>query len=83
MILFILVSLLVTAASLYLPNHVTIIYRRIWYYLHGEFANITAGAGDKSLYVSEGLGVSSEAFHSAAATVQKVTESVKVTLKEL
>lgn len=36
MILFILFSLLVTAATMYLPNHVILIYNRIWYYLHGN-----------------------------------------------
>jgi len=34
---FILVSLLVTAAYLYLPAHVYIIYTRVWYYISGEF----------------------------------------------
>lgn len=34
-ILVILFSLLITAASMYLPNHVALIYNRIWYYVHG------------------------------------------------
>ncbi len=56
-----------TAASLYLPNHIGVIYNRIWYYLHGEFANMTAG-GDKtaacaaSSFVSDGLRITSEAL---------------------
>lgn len=29
---------------MYLPNHVAIIYRRIWYYVHGEIASITKSA---------------------------------------
>lgn len=36
-ILFILISLLVTAAYLYLPAHIFIIYGRVWYYISGEF----------------------------------------------
>jgi len=36
-ILFILISLLVTAAYLYLPAHMLIIYTRVWYYISGEF----------------------------------------------
>ena len=36
LILFVLVTLLVVAASMYLPDHVAIIYRRIWYYVHGQ-----------------------------------------------
>jgi len=82
-VLFILISLLVTAASLYLPNHVAVIYNRIWYYLHGEFANITAGAADKSLYATDGLGITPEAFGSVAPSAQTVVESVRATLKEL
>lgn len=34
-VLFVLISMLVAAASMYLPNHVTVIYRRIWYYVDG------------------------------------------------
>jgi hypothetical protein len=37
--------MLVAAASMYLPNHVTIMYRRIWYYVHGEIASITKSGG--------------------------------------
>jgi hypothetical protein len=33
--------MLVVAASMYLPNHVSIMYRRIWYYVQGEVASIT------------------------------------------
>jgi len=82
-VLFILVSLLVTAASLYLPNHVAVIYKRIWYYLHGEFASIAAGAGEKSLYAPDGLDITSEAFKSVSPTVQAGAESIRATLKEL
>jgi hypothetical protein len=32
-------SLLVTAASMYLPDHMHQIYTRIWYYLHGNTAS--------------------------------------------
>lgn len=41
--------MLVAAASMYLPNHVSIMYRRIWYYVHGEIASMTksgAAMGD-------------------------------------
>ena len=31
---------------MYLPNHVVLIYKRIWYYVHGEFANITGVASE-------------------------------------
>ena len=39
-ILLVLVSMLVTAATMYLPNHVAVIYNRIWYYVHGEFVHL-------------------------------------------
>ncbi len=37
--------MLVAAASMYLPNHVTVMYRRIWYYVQGEVASITKSGG--------------------------------------
>jgi hypothetical protein len=37
MILLTLMSLLITAAVFYLPNHVLVVSNRIWYYIHGEF----------------------------------------------
>lgn len=42
-ILFVLVAMMVAAASMYLPNHISTIYRRIWYYMHGEIVGITKG----------------------------------------
>jgi hypothetical protein len=44
-ILIVLVSMLVAAASMYLPDHVAVMYRRIWYYWHGEIAGISKSAG--------------------------------------
>lgn len=44
-VLFVLISMLVVAASMYLPNHVLVMYRRIWYYVHGEIAGITKSGG--------------------------------------
>lgn len=32
--------MLITAATMYLPNHVVTMYNRVWYYYHGE--NISA-----------------------------------------
>lgn len=37
--------MLVMAASMYLPNHAMLMYRRIWYYVHGEIASITKSGG--------------------------------------
>ena len=34
---------------MYLPNHVVIIYKRIWYYVHGEIANITRNGATEGL----------------------------------
>lgn len=28
--------MLITAATMYLPNHVVTMYNRVWYYYHGE-----------------------------------------------
>lgn len=55
LILFILISMLLAAASMYLPNHIVVMYRRIWYYVDGEITNMAktsisdsteAGRGD-------------------------------------
>ena len=43
-IILVLLSLLVTAAALYLPNHVVVISNRLWYYVHGEILSSTKGA---------------------------------------
>lgn len=83
LVLFILISLLVTAAWLYLPNHVSIIYNRIWYYLHGEFAYSTAEISSKSMQRTDLLSSTAASLGTVSATTQSVVESVGATLKEL
>ena len=46
-ILLTLAALLFTAAYLYLPAHILIIYTRVWYYISGEFTH--AASHSKSL----------------------------------
>jgi hypothetical protein len=76
LILFILISLLVTAASLYLPDHIAVIYNRIWYYVHGgEIAYMTAAVapGEKTSLAVEGLRITSDALRAGAtATVREL-----------
>jgi hypothetical protein len=38
--------MLVTAATMYLPNHVAVIYNRIWYYVHGEFVHLKGNGNE-------------------------------------
>jgi hypothetical protein len=83
LVLFILISLLVTAAWLYLPNHVSIIYNRIWYYLHGEFAYSTADLGSKSMQRTDLLSTTAAALGTVSAASQTVVQSVGATVKEL
>jgi hypothetical protein len=45
-ILLVLISMLITAATMYLPNHVVLIYNRIWYYVHGEFVHLKGNGGE-------------------------------------
>ena len=62
-ILFILISLLVTAAYLYLPAHLFIIYGRVWYYISGEFTH------DHNLnFLGNALKTSKEVLISQTAT---------------
>ncbi|KAI1627547.1 hypothetical protein EDD37DRAFT_663217 [Exophiala viscosa] len=83
LVLFILISLLVTAAWLYLPNHISIIYNRIWYYLHGEFAYSTAEIGSKNMDMT-GLKSTAAALRTTvAATAPTIAESAGTTLREL
>ncbi|KAL2405847.1 hypothetical protein ABEF95_002602 [Exophiala dermatitidis] len=83
LILFILVSLLVTAALFYLPNHLAVIYNRIYYYVNGEFAYTNTAAGAKaaaaaaSSYMTDKLPISSTASSALASP------SVRAVLGEL
>lgn len=46
-ILFLLLSLLIIAASLYLPEHVGIIFNRVLYYFSGDEQSLNNGNGGK------------------------------------
>jgi len=78
LILFLLVSMLVTAASLYLPSHLAVIYNRMWYYVNGDYA--PGASGQTIASAAEGLGRTSEALKAAATPM---AASAKATLKEL
>ncbi|KAG5998394.1 hypothetical protein E4U43_002424 [Claviceps pusilla] len=45
-VLFLLISMTLIAAILYLPHHVTILAGRAWYYIQGEHINIAASTSD-------------------------------------
>ena len=76
-ILFLLVSLLVTAATLYLPSHIAVIYNRMSYYVHGEYAYNTAlgPAGETISFAKDGLRATSEAI--GKATMSAMAAGVK------
>jgi hypothetical protein len=67
----VLVSMLVTAATMYLPNHVVLIYNRIWYYVHGEFVHLK-GNGSEVLKTPGANAVVSETKRRMAETVETV-----------
>lgn len=50
-----LVTLLVVAASMYLPDHLMTIYRRIWYYVHGQGEGVPMVAGVGDVNTAQGL----------------------------
>lgn len=63
-----------------------VIYNRIYYYVNGEFAYATAGAGGKAAsYVADRLtDISSSGLSPlAASTARVVGESAQATLREL
>ncbi|KAL6910849.1 hypothetical protein GGI43DRAFT_391323 [Trichoderma evansii] len=56
-VLFLLISLTSIAATLYLPQHVSLLANRAWYYINGETVDIAAFAKhvfDGALGVSKG-----------------------------
>ena len=67
--------MLVAAASMYLPNHILVIYRRIWYYVHGEIASITKSGGAVGDVVKTGVsgGVGRDT-HIVTATTRALEE---------
>ncbi|KIW96912.1 uncharacterized protein Z519_02303 [Cladophialophora bantiana CBS 173.52] len=85
LILFLLVSMLVTAATLYLPNHVIVIYHRICYYISGEFAYKTSTnlSGEALTLAGDGLRITADAIDSVVTPTLRVVESAREALKEL
>lgn len=73
-ILFILISLLVTAAYAYLPGHILVIYGRVSYYISGEFT------ADHNARLMDSLGhalkTSKEVLISQTATAAIAKETV-------
>jgi Small subunit of serine palmitoyltransferase-like len=74
-ILLVLVSMLVTAATMYLPNHVALIYNRIWYYVHGELVHLK-GNGSEVLKTPGGSAMVSE-------TKRRMVEAVETVMGKL
>ncbi|KAJ9612097.1 hypothetical protein H2200_003692 [Cladophialophora chaetospira] len=66
-ILFLLVSLLVTAATLYLPSHIAVIYNRMSYYVLGDlpYKTATGPSGETISFAKEGLRLTSETIKAA------------------
>ncbi|KAK6366258.1 hypothetical protein LTS17_010764 [Exophiala oligosperma] len=82
-ILFMLVSLLVTAAYYYLPDHVFLIYNRVWYYLQGELAySAVAGGGNQSVYLTAGSRSTADGL-TALSSSRSLVGSVTAAAKEL
>ena len=69
-------SLLITAASLYLPDHIYQIYTRIWYYVHGTNGNVAQAIKGTAAGVAESSRVFSStiAAETAAAMLRKLNE---------
>ncbi|KAJ9651274.1 hypothetical protein H2198_009428 [Neophaeococcomyces mojaviensis] len=77
-ILFILISFLVTAAFFYLPDHLFIIYARVWYYISGEFthANTSASGMMDILKTAKDVVTSSGGVGKAGVVSQSVAEKI-------
>jgi len=75
LILLVLISMLVTAATMYLPNHVTLIYNRIWYYVHGEYLHLK-GNGSEVLKTPGASDV-------VSVTKRRMVETVETVMRKL
>lgn len=71
MILLVLMSLLLMAAFLYLPNHISVISNRVWYYAMGEFRGISSSTGSTKSAVG-GSGLSSLLSQTRISTATEV-----------
>jgi hypothetical protein len=74
-IILILLSLLITAAVAYLPNHLIVISNRLWYYVHGEFLINSNSKVDVTAPQRELL----EAFVESTKSVVSMTGRLKPT----
>lgn len=74
-ILLVLISMLVTAATMYLPNHVVFISNRIWYYVHGEFVHLK-GNGSEVLKTQGASTV-------ASVTNRRMAETVRTAIRRI
>ena len=74
--------MLVTAATMYLPNHVALIYNRIWYYVHGELVYLKGSAGGEGIKAPVDLVMASETARRRMVAVDAV-ETVMRKLDEL
>ena len=54
-VLFLLLSLLIIAASLYLPEHLTIIANRMFYYLSGNHDSLSSNSVPKAGGIDTGV----------------------------
>ena len=63
--------MLVTAATMYLPNHVALIYNRVWFYVHGEYLHLK-GNGSEVLKTPGPSAVVSVTKRRMAETVETV-----------
>lgn len=75
LILLVLISMLVTAATMYLPNHVTLIYNRIWYYVHGEYLHLKGNGSE----VPKTPGASDV----VSVTKRRMVETVETVMRKL
>ncbi|KAG5981343.1 hypothetical protein E4U55_003021 [Claviceps digitariae] len=74
-VLFLLISMTLIAAILYLPHHVTILAGRAWYYIQGEHINVAASA-------SEAVKAVSASVLDALPTAEAIKEAVVGTMEK-
>ncbi|KAG6025625.1 hypothetical protein E4U19_000258 [Claviceps sp. Clav32 group G5] len=74
-VLFLLISMTLIAAILYLPHHITLLAGRAWYYIQGDHINIAVST-------SEAIKVVSATVAEALPTGETVKEAVARTLEK-
>jgi len=83
-ILFLFLAMVLIAASLYLPEHITMIARRAWYYALGDTESFTLAARGMSTTIMKPDALSStEMVQATSSVVEEIAETITKTVQRV